>query len=186
MTEHILQLLKTVPAEVKILIVAMLPIAELRGAIPLALLKFGLPLWQVYLLAVIGNMLPVIPLLLFLEKISAGLRRFKLFDLFFRWLFERTRKRSELVEKYETLGLMLFVAIPLPVTGAWTGTVAAFLFGIRFWYAFLAILAGVLVAGVIVTTLTKLGWIGGTIAAVVLLSLTGSSFWQMLKKRKKN
>ncbi|MFQ6092637.1 MAG: COG2426 family protein, partial [bacterium] len=111
---------------------------------------------EAYLWAVTGNFVPVIPLLLFLEPASNWLRRYRIFDGFFSWLFARTRRRGRLVERYEALGLVLFVAIPLPVTGAWTGTVAAFIFGIRFSYALPAVLGGILIAGVVVT-LASLG-----------------------------
>ena len=149
------------PLEVVILLIAMLPIFELRGAIPVAaalevLLKVQIPIWKVYLTAVIGNMIPVLPLLLFLEPVSNFLRAHsKLANRFFEWLFARTRKRIEAkIEKYGALGLMLFVAIPLPVTGAWTGCIAAFLFGIKTRRAFPSILAGVLIAGVVVSIIT--------------------------------
>ena len=138
------------------MLIAMLPISELRGAIPYALGR-GMSWHQAYLWAVLGNFIPVIPLLLFLEPISEFLsRRYPLWQRFFSWLFTRTRRRSRLVERYEALGLILFVSIPLPVTGAWTGTVAAFLFGVRFKYALLAILLGILLAGTVVT-LASLG-----------------------------
>ena len=143
-----------IPAELSVMVTAALPVSELRGAIPLGVVKFGLPVFKTYVLAVIGNLIPVIPLLIFLEPVSQKLRRFKLWDRFFEWLCRRTRKRAEIVEKYEAIGLALFVAIPLPVTGAWTGSVAGLLFRIKFKYAFPAIICGVLIAGVVVTTLT--------------------------------
>jgi len=134
---------------------SMLPIFELRGAIPWALRPGTTLSWQqAYAICVVGNMVPVPFLLMFLGAPCDFLRRNRHIDRFFEWLFERTRKRSKVVEKYEALGLALFVAIPLPVTGAWTGSVAAFVFGIRFWYAILAILCGVLIAGAIVTLAT--------------------------------
>jgi uncharacterized membrane protein len=105
--------------------------------------------------AVLGNLVPVVPLLLLLGPVSQRLSRYPLGARFFNWLFARTRRRGRTVEKYETLGLMLFVAIPLPVTGAWTGTAAAFIFGIRFRWALPAIVAGVCVAGVVVTLVTQ-------------------------------
>jgi uncharacterized membrane protein len=110
---------------------------------------------EAYILAVIGNMIPVIPLLLYLEPVSNYLRRFRFWDKFFDWLFTRThRNHSARIEKYGSLGLAIFVAIPLPVTGAWTGCAAAFVFGIGFKHALMAITAGVLIAGVVVTTVT--------------------------------
>ena len=143
-----------IPAELSVMVTAALPVSELRGAIPLGVVKFGLPVFKTYVLAVIGNLIPVIPLLIFLEPVSQKLRRFKLWDRFFEWLCRRTRKRAEIVEKYEAVGLALFVAIPLPVTGAWAASLSALLFRIKFKYAFPAIICGVLIAGVVVTTLT--------------------------------
>ena len=141
------------PVELKVFLLAAAPVSELRGAIPLGIVK-GMPVFKTYLLAVAGNLVPVIPLLLFLEPVSKRLQRFKLMSRFFEWLYGRTRKRAEIVQKYEALGLALFVAIPLPITGAWTGCVAASLFRIKFRYAFPAIICGVLLAGVVVTLLS--------------------------------
>jgi len=153
MKEAILQQLQSLSPETSAFIVAMLPIFELRGAIPLAL-GLGLDPKQAYLLAVAGNMVPVLPLLLFLGPVSEYLRRYKLCDVFFTWLFARTRRKSGLIEKLEVVGLVLFVAVPLPVTGAWTGAAAAFLFDIPARQAFPAILAGVMIAGVVVSLAT--------------------------------
>lgn len=139
-----------IPGELAVVVIAMLPVSELRGAIPWAASQ-GIGLGQAYALAVAGNSIPVVPLLLGLGPASKWLRRWRAFDRFFEWLFARTRRRGKLVEKYEALGLIPFVAIPLPVTGAWTGCAAAFVFGVRFWYALPAIVAGILIAGVIVS-----------------------------------
>jgi len=134
---------------------AMAPVSELRVAIPYAWSQ-GMNHTLAYVLSVIGNIIPVVPLLLFLGPVSKFLRRFRPFDKFFSWWFSHTLRRSRLVEKYEALGLVLFVMIPLPITGAWTGSVAAFLLGIRFRFAFPAIIVGVLLAGIIVS----FAWMG--------------------------
>lgn len=137
------------------ILISCLPVAELRGAIPVALLQYQMHPTEAYLLAVIGNMIPVIPLLLYLEPVSNYLRRFRFWNKFFDWLFTRTHhNHSATFEKYGTLGLAIFVAIPLPATGAWSGCAAAFVFGIGFRHALIAITAGVLIAGVVVTTVT--------------------------------
>ena len=141
------------PPELSVIITAALPVSELRGAIPVGILGYHMPVLKTYLLAVLGNMIPVIPLLLFLKPAAEKLSRFKMCERFFEWLYGRTRKRAEIVQKYEAIGLSLFVAIPLPITGAWTGCVAASLFRIKFRYALPAIIFGVLLAGVIVTLL---------------------------------
>ncbi|MDI6639426.1 MAG: small multi-drug export protein [Methanocellales archaeon] len=146
----------SIPNWISVILVAAMPISELRGAIPVAMMHDFDPL-TAYMLAVIGNLLPVVPLLLWLEPVSNHLRRYKSWDKFFDWLFTRThRKHNERFEKYGTIALSLFVAVPLPVTGAWTGCAAAFVFGIKFKHALPAILLGVLIAGVVVT-LTCLG-----------------------------
>jgi uncharacterized membrane protein len=95
---------------------------------------------------------------LYLDPVSTYLRRYRIFDSFFTWLFERThRNHSVRFEKFGLLALTLFVAVPLPVTGAWTGCAAAFVFGIKFRHSFPAILTGVMIAGLIVTILTVTG-----------------------------
>jgi uncharacterized membrane protein len=135
-------------------LIAMLPVSELRGAIPYAIKIGGLGWPEAYLYAVIGNFIPVIPILLLLERVSNWLMRYHLGNRFFTWIFNRTMKRGKVIERFETVGLTLFVAIPLPVTGAWTGCIAAFLFKIKRRWAVPAIFAGVLIAGVIVTLAT--------------------------------
>ncbi|WP_406660777.1 small multi-drug export protein [Methanolobus sp. ZRKC3] len=155
---QVLELLSTVPHWLATIIISSLPILELRGAIPIAIGVYGMSPESAYLLAVLGNILPVIPLLLFLDPVSTYLRRYRVFDKFFSWLFERThRNHSKRFERFGILALTIFVAIPLPVTGAWTGCAAAFVFGIKFGHAFLAILAGVMIAGLIVSILTVTG-----------------------------
>jgi len=144
--------------ELVVLIISALPIFELRGAIPVAITVFHFPWYYALPLAIIGNLLPVPVILLFLNAISKWLSKIGFFDRFFRWLFEHTRRRGKIVERYERIGLVLFVAIPLPVTGAWTGSLAAILFGLKFKHAFLSIFVGILIAGVIVTCVTLLGW----------------------------
>lgn len=152
MIDFIVEVFESVPHPVATVLIATLPIAELRGAIPISIGVYGMDPWTAYILAVIGNMLPVVPLLLFLESVSNYLRRWAFWDVFFRWLFTRTYHRhNSRFEKYGTIALCMFVAIPLPVTGAWTGCAAAFVLGIQFRHAFVAILAGVMLAGIIVT-----------------------------------
>jgi len=164
--------------ELVVLIIAALPIFELRGALPVAINLFHFPWYYALPLAIIGNLLPVPVILLFLNAISRWLSKIGFFDRFLHWLFERTRKRGRVVERYERIGLALFVAIPLPVTGAWTGSLVAVLFGLRFRYAFLSIFVGVCIAGIIVTCLSLLGWTGAIIAGIVLCALAISGLWR--------
>jgi len=154
--QTLLDSLSFLPKEFLVSVIAAMPVLELRGAIPIGL-SMGLSVKTVVFFSIIGNLVPVIPVLFLLEPVSAYLRRFWVFKKFFGWLFKRTEKRARLMEKYEFLGLMLFVAIPLPVTGAWTGCVAAALFKLRLRSAFLAIVLGVCIAAAIVTSISLAG-----------------------------
>jgi len=156
MLEQITNSLVTLNKEIAVVVLAAMPVSELRGAIPLGLALEFSPV-KTYLLAVAGNLLPVIPILFLLQPVSNRLRHIKMFERFFNRLFERTKKKAKLVEKFEILGLILFVAIPLPVTGAWTGCVAATLFKVRFRYAFLAIFLGIIIAGSVMLGLSLAG-----------------------------
>ena len=155
MREQIIETFSTVlPPPLTTMVVAALPIVELRGALPYALTLGKLPLAEAYILAVVGNMIPIPFVLWFLDPATDFLRRWERGDRFVEWLFARTRRKGEKIERYETMGLIMFVAIPLPVTGAWTGSLAAHLFGLNRVKAFFACLAGVCIAGVVVATLT--------------------------------
>ena len=160
-----------------VLALAASPIAELRVAIPLAITGFHFPWYYAFPLAIIGNLLPVPFLLLFLDTATRLLSKVAFLERILHWLFERTRRRGKIIERYERIGLMLFVAIPLPVTGAWTGSLAAVLFGLKFKHAFLSIFMGILIAGVIVTCLSLLGWVGAIIAGIGLCCLAIYSLW---------
>lgn len=145
-----------VPKELATVLTAMTPIGELRAALPIALTVYEMPFWQAYLFSVIGNMIPVALIIWFFDPVAEFLMKHsKFFKKFFEKLFERTRtKHSEKFERWGALALITFVAIPLPVTGAWTGSLAALLFGVPFKKAFPTILAGVMIAGFIVAGLT--------------------------------
>lgn len=128
-----------------------LPFIELRGAIPLGI-SLGISPVKVFLLGVIGNAVPVIPLLFLLNPVREFLiTHSRLMARFFTWLYERTIRKSDKVEKYGALGLILFTAVPFPTTGAWTASLAAVIFKIKFKYAFPAIMLGIVLAGIIVT-----------------------------------
>lgn len=141
----------------KIILLSLLPISELRGGIPFAYSQ-GMNIFLAYLICVLSNML-VIPLLyLFLETLHRPLYRIGLYKKLFDFWVTRTRKKAEdKIGKYGYWGVMLFVAIPLPVTGAYTGTLAAWLLKLEkkkvFWYLAL----GVVIAGVIVSVVTLTG-----------------------------
>jgi uncharacterized membrane protein len=138
------------------LLVGASPIAEVRGALPLAIGVFHFSALKAYSLATLGNIIPVLPVLIFLRYGSQWLMRvFPLVRRFLTWLFERTRRLHG--AKFENVGvfaLFVFVAIPLPLTGIWTGCIAAFLFGLPFWKSAFAISLGAATAGLVVLALT--------------------------------
>ncbi len=152
MTNYLVDFFAQISPELATLLIAMLPIAELRGAIPMAVGVYHLSPLAAYFLAVIGNIIPVIFILWLIDPISGFLmKKVKLCRRFFSWLFERTRaNHSHKFEKWGALALITFVAIPLPMTGGWTGALAAFVFGIPFKKALPLISLGIMIAGVIV------------------------------------
>ena len=166
MVESITNALRdSLPAELVVFIVSMLPLVELRGGlIAAALLNIS---WgKAFLICFLGNMLPIPFILLFLKKIFALLRKIKAFDRFMAFLDRKVEKGSATVNKYKIWGLFILVAIPLPGTGAWTGTLAASLLDMDFKSSVLACMGGVLLAGVIMA-LASTGVLGafGALAA---------------------
>lgn len=129
--------------------IAALPVLELRGAIPYGVAN-GLPYFGVLAVSVIGNMLPVSFIILFVRKIFDWMKKKSKFLAGIAEMLEkRAENKMDVIEKYEMLGLFILVAIPLPGTGAWTGSLISALLGLRLKNAFPMILLGVLTAGVI-------------------------------------
>ena len=139
----------------KVLIVSAMPFSELRGGIPLGL-YLGLSPVETFILAVFGNMLPIPFLLIFLDKIGNIAEKWSFTARIYSRIVRRVESRKDIIEKYGYLGLTLFVAVPLPVTGAWTGSLLAFLLRLNKLKSLLFIGLGVIIAGIIVT-LTSLG-----------------------------
>lgn len=135
-------------------IVSMVPVIELRGALPIGV-GLGMPIWEALAVSVIGNMVPIPFILLFIRKIFAFMRKYMPhLENFVTRMEERAEKKKDMVLKWQFWGLMIFVAIPLPGTGAWTGALVAALMDMRLKKAVPAIFMGVIVAGLIVTVVT--------------------------------
>ena len=135
-------------------LMAMVPVVELSGAIPYGVIA-GLSVPEAFVLAVLGNLAPIPFLVVFTRKVFEWLRtKSEGLDRMVRKLEAKADKNKEIVEKYEFFGLMLLVAIPLPGTGAWTGALVVAMMNMRLKRAMPAITVGVIVAGIIVTTLT--------------------------------
>lgn len=140
-----------------VLIISMLPLIELRGSIPVAIIFFKIPWPEALILSVLGNMAPIPLLLLFIEWFFKTISLVPLGAKFTQWMFARTRRKGKAIQKYEAIGLVSFVGIPLPGTGGWTGALAARIFGIGFWKSFFYIFLGVFLASLIVTPLSVMG-----------------------------
>ena len=153
MVDTLVELFSNIPKEFAAIIISMLPIVELRGGIIAAKLM-AIPLITAYPICVIGNILPIPFILIFLNKIFAFLRRFPVFDKVLNFIDRKAEKNKEKVEKYKMLGLFLFVAIPLPGTGAWTGALVANALNMPFKKSFPSIFFGVIGAGVIMSVLS--------------------------------
>ncbi len=165
--------------ELIVVIISALPIIELRGSIPVGMGLFQLPWYQALYLAIIGNLLPVPFLLWFFQALVKYIRRVRVGEKLLNPLIRHTERHTAAIEKYERIGLMAFVAIPLPGTGAWTGAMAASLLGMKFKSAFFSIMAGVIISGAIVTTLFQMGWVGAVIAGLGLTGLALLGFWKI-------
>jgi len=137
--------------------ISMVPIIELRGAIPVGV-GLGLPLWQVYIIAIIGNMIPVPFIFFFARKVLEWGADKPVIGKFFTFCLEKGHKGGEKLKAKAGRGLpwalLLFVGIPLPGTGAWTGALVAAMMEMRLKRAFPAIAIGVVIAGVIVSVVT--------------------------------
>ena len=177
-------LLSSLPIFIKYIIVffvSMVPIVELRGAIPIAE-SLKLDIFLYYPISIIGNMLPVPIIYLFARKVLLWGKDKKVIGKFFTWCLQKGEKGGEKLKesagnKGIFLALMIFVGIPLPGTGAWTGTLAASFLNLDFKTSICAVSLGVLLAGIIMSLGSKivaiLGWIGviAIIAAILLISV---------------
>ena len=135
------------------LLIAMMPVLELRGAIPYGLAR-GLPFWSVFILSLVGNLIPAPFIILFIRRIFQFLRRSTKLGPTIDRLERKAHVKGRIMNKYKTLGLFILVAIPLPGTGAWTGALVAGVLDIRMRNALPAISLGVLAAGLIVTAVS--------------------------------
>ena len=151
-------------------LISMIPIFELRGGIPVGIALFKLHPVTVYFTCVVFNLIPVLPILLLLNPLRRLLSRVPPFRGLFRYLERKAARNKRLIERYEEVGLTLFVAIPLPVTGAWTGSIIAEVMGLKVMKSFLSITLGVALAGIIVTMLTLLRVYGLVGALAILLT----------------
>lgn len=152
--EHLMQqlfdFLSVAGREVALFIVSMVPLIELRGSIPLGA-ALGMPWYTVFLISIVGNLIPVPFVLLLGRPIFQWLKTTRLLSGLVTRYENRLMSKADKVTRYETIGLCMFVGIPVPGTGAWSGALLAVLLNMRMKHALLAILCGVLAAGVLMT-----------------------------------
>ena len=134
--------------EILVFIISLLPILELRGGL-LAASLLGLDALPSYIITIVGNLLPIPFILLFINKILDWMRNSKHFSKIANWLDSKVEKHKSSIEKYGFWGLVLFVGVPLPGTGAWTGSLIASVLGMDRKKSFLAIILGVIMASII-------------------------------------
>lgn len=135
----------------KVFLISMIPVAECRVAIPLGVNTYGLPIWQVLTAAIAGNIFPVPFLILFGRKVLHWLARFEKPGRPFRWIIRHGEKKAAALTGALFFGLLMFVAIPLPGTGAWTGALVAITMQLRMRESLPAISLGVIIAALIMT-----------------------------------
>lgn len=175
MTEYIIafgESLSLTTQKLLVILVSMFPIIELKGTIPVAI-AWEIPKLTSFILAYIGSCLPVIPLLLLLRPIIRWMYTTKLFSGLAKWVETRSEHKGQLIYDYAYIGLFLFVAIPLPTTGVWTGSIVASLLKMDIKKCIPLIFAGNLVAGIIVVLLHSIMWyiIIGVLALTAILFL---------------
>jgi uncharacterized membrane protein len=134
---------------------SMVPVIELRGGLIFASAS-GIPFWEAFIICCMGNILPVPFILFFLRKVFKLLEKNRYTAKLILWLEDKAKRAEKKIGKYELFGLFLLVAIPLPGTGAWTGSLVAVVFDMQIKRAFPAIAAGVVGAGVIMSVVSYL------------------------------
>jgi uncharacterized membrane protein len=158
LAHSIIQFFSFLPHWLEVFIISMVPIVELRGAIPVGTLLMHMPYLQTFLLAWAGSIVPAPFILKLLPALLKWMRSKKgALGRFAEWLHERGMNKSKSITKYKFSGLMIFIAIPLPGTGVWTGCLAASLIEMDFKQGVLSAVLGSAIAGVIVTALCAFG-----------------------------
>jgi uncharacterized membrane protein len=170
-------MLENIPEWLWIFFTSMVPWWEGRYAVFFAIKSFGWTWWHAYPIAVLGNIIPVPFILLFFKHIEKWLKRYKFWTSIMDWLFTRTRDRAdETIRKYEHIGLLIFVALPIIFTGAWTGSLISYLFDLKFTKSLITIFIGILIATgimafVAITEINTLFIIAGLITVGFIMGL---------------
>jgi uncharacterized membrane protein len=157
LTEAIFEAIKGLPPPLVVAILSALPISEVRGGIPVGYFSLHMPLSHVIPIAAVANVVSVLPVILWFNPLADWLMERGWLTGLVERLIKRARSKKPMVDKYGVYAVALFVAIPLPVTGAWTGSLVAAVFEMEFWRALACLAVGVLIACAIVTALCLAG-----------------------------
>ncbi|KAK6116474.1 hypothetical protein DH2020_049767 [Rehmannia glutinosa] len=172
------------PDEAVVFALATLPVIELRGAIPVGYWLQMKPV-MLTLLSILGNMVPVPFIILYLKRLATFLTERMKSLRFLDMLFKRAKEKAGPIEEFQWLGLMLFVAVPFPGTGAWTGAIIASILDMPFWSAVSANFVGVVLAGLLVNLLVNLG-LKYAIVTGIILFIISTFMWSIIRSVKKS
>ncbi|OLS01836.1 putative small multi-drug export protein [Tissierella creatinophila DSM 6911] len=151
--DFMIEILEELKVEIIVMFFSMLPLIELRGAIPLGI-SLGLNPWQSAIISILGNILVVFILLNILNPVMIHFERTKFFSATLGKIKERSMKKSSVIKKYSLLGLFIFVSLPIPTTGAWTGALISSILKLDVKKAFVSMSLGIVVAGIITLTIS--------------------------------
>lgn len=172
--------------EIYVFFISMLPFFELRLSIPYGIIN-QVPWLETFLIATAGNFIPIIPLLLLLDRVLNFLNKFNIFKKFYNFVIEKIHRNKGIVEKYGKLGLFVFVAIPIPGSGVYTGAAIAMFIGMKKKDSLLSITLGMLVAGVLVTAATMgiINIFDNPIFVILFILVSFFAYKKITEKRKK-
>ncbi|KKU27128.1 MAG: hypothetical protein UX39_C0004G0006 [Candidatus Magasanikbacteria bacterium GW2011_GWA2_46_17] len=155
MVQFLINFFSSFPHELATFLMAMTPVGELRLALPVAVAVYKLPVWEALFWSVLGNMVPVTIILMFANRFHSWVHKKSGFFAI-SWLkqLHRAQEKFKDYEKYGLLGLMIFVGVPLPMTGAWTGALIAFLLGVPIRHSWPYLLGGVIISALITLAVT--------------------------------
>ena len=140
---------------IKLFLLSMLPITELRLSVPIGLIEYRLDWLYVFIVSVAGNFIVCIPILYLFRYLEYLLKKNYYGKKALNFIFRRTRSKSKIINLYKYYGIILFVGIPLPLTGAWTGCLASYLFGLSRKKTLIAVLVGLIISATLVTIITN-------------------------------
>ncbi|MEM4257797.1 MAG: small multi-drug export protein [Candidatus Thermoplasmatota archaeon] len=148
-------MISNIPEWAQIFLFSMFPWVEARYTIPYAMIQLEWMWWQAFPLAVLGNFLPIPFILVFFHRVEKFLRNYSFWCKLMDWLFARTRRKADRhISKYQYVGLFIFVAIPIPFTGAWTGALIAYLFQLNNIKSLITIFCGIVLASLCMIVMT--------------------------------